>query len=408
MNEKVIVKCYRLILVGFIAANLIFHLAILWESRYRIAAGFGDFIIFYTGAQIVNDGKSEELYKVDTQNAYQSKFDIPQLAWPLPYNHAPYELIPFLPLARLSYPVAHAIWSSLNLLLLVIMLRWFLGYVQSPHAYLVVALLFVWFPTMETFRLGQDSILSMGLLLAVFVALKGKRDLWAGFFLALGLYKPQLVLPLAGVFVFESRWQSVLTFSITGAVLVGLSLLMVGVGGAFDFVSMLRSMGDYTFIIFPPNMPNVRGLSTLLLRWQGADLTIGAVTLGVSIALYCFCLYCWRQKSDVQDPLFDLKFSLTLVTTVLISYHLYAHDLFPITLSLALLFRYLNSNEPTHWATFQGYYFLLILLFVPFVPRYLIYLRLFGWGSMPILLLYALLALEILRRQRLLPGKIQV
>jgi len=67
-----------LTLAALVAGCLIFHLAILWESRKQIAAGYGDFIIFYTGAQIVNDGKSKELFKIETQNAYQAKFDVPQ------------------------------------------------------------------------------------------------------------------------------------------------------------------------------------------------------------------------------------------------------------------------------------------------------------------------------------------
>src|SRR5580765_3391252 len=185
-----VTRLYRLILTALVAASLIFHVAILWGSREEIAAGYGDFIIFYTGAQIINDGKAKELFKVETQYAYQAKFDVPQLEWPLPFNRAPYELFLFLPLAHLSYPVAHAIWSGLSLILLAVMLQWLLSYVQSPYCFFITASILAWFPTMETFRLGQDSVLSTALLLAVFAALKRKREGWAGFFLALGLYKP--------------------------------------------------------------------------------------------------------------------------------------------------------------------------------------------------------------------------
>src|SRR5688572_32912712 len=82
MSDNVIAKVYRLVFAALVAASLIFHLAILWESRREIAAGYGDFIIFYTGAQIIADGKSRELFNIETQNAYQAKFDVPQLEWP--------------------------------------------------------------------------------------------------------------------------------------------------------------------------------------------------------------------------------------------------------------------------------------------------------------------------------------
>jgi hypothetical protein len=399
MSDKAIAKLYRLVFAAVVAGSLIFHIAILWESRHKIAAGYGDFIIFYTGAQIVADGKSKELFKIETQNAYQAKFDVPQLAWPLPFNHAPYELFLFLPLIHLSFPLAHAIWSGANLILLALMLRWLLAYVPSPHSFFIAASVFAWFPTMEAFRLGQDSILSAALLLGVFVALKRKRDGWAGFVLALGLYKPQLVLPMAGAFLVARQWYSIAVFTVTAVLLVAVSLMMVGIEGAFDLISILRSMGDYSFIIDPRNMPNVRGLSYMLLQPDKFGFLAGAATIAISLALYALCLYVWRGKFDAGDSVFDLKFALVVATTVLICYHLYSHDLFPVALSLILLFRHVSSGQATHWALPGAYYILSMILLLPVVPRYLIESRALGWGAVPILAFYSLLVVEIFRQR---------
>jgi hypothetical protein len=403
MSHNTSAKFYRLILAALIAGSLIFHLAILWESRDRIAAGYGDFIIFYTGAQIINDAKSEDLFNVETQNAYQAKFDVPQLEWPLPFNHAPYELFLFLPLAHLPYPLAHAIWSVLNLILLIMMLRWLVFYVRSPHNFFVCAAVLAWFPTMEAFRLGQDSILSAALLLAVFIALKRGADRWAGFFLALGLYKPQLVLPMAGAFLVARRWHTLTVFIIMGAILTAVSLAMVGWKGVFDLVSILGSMHNYSYIIFPANMPNIRGLLYVLLQAGNFEMLIGVVTVVLSLGIYGLCLYLWRGEHDVLDPSFDMKFSLTIVSTVLIGYHLYSHDLFPLMLSLVLFFRYISSGSASNWAISRAFFFLMIILFLPVVPRYLIEIKSFGWGALPVLALYMLLGLEIFRCSRIPP-----
>ena len=67
-------------------------------------------------------------------------------------------------------------------MLLILMLRWILPYVNSADNLFIAAALAAWFPTMEALRLGQDSILSTALLLVVFISLKRKRDGWAGFF----------------------------------------------------------------------------------------------------------------------------------------------------------------------------------------------------------------------------------
>ena len=97
--------------------------------------------------------------------------------------------------------------------------------------------------------------------------------------------------------------------------------------------------------------------------------------------------------------MFDLQFALVVVTTVLISYHLYAHDLFPISLSIILLYRYVSSGSRRN--TSIAFFGLLLIMFLPVVPRFLIEVKLFGWGALPVLLLYTILAAEIFCRQRL-------
>jgi hypothetical protein len=403
MWNNTVVKFYRLTLAAFVAASLVFHLAILWASRHHIAAGYGDFIIFYTGAQIINDGKSKELFKVETQNAYQAKFDVPQLEWPLPFNHAPYELFLFFPLAHLSFPVAHAVWSGVSLIFLIIILQILLRYTHSQHGFFIGAAVLAWFPTMETLRLGQDSIMSTLLLLAVFVNLKRQRDGWSGVFLALGLYKPQLVLPMAGVLLVARRWKCLATFSITGVTLAGISVVVVGWQGVADLMSILRLMENYSYIIFPANMPNIRGLSHLMFHAGTLELISVPTTVIISFGLYTLCLYFWRGNFDALDPGFDLKFSLVVVTTVLIGYHLYPHDLFPLTLPLILFFRGVNSGAITDGTLIKAFFFLLIIFFIPVVPRYLIQIHLLGWGALLNLALYIILSLAIFHRKPLQP-----
>ncbi len=397
-QKKQEISFYRMTLAAFIAGSLIFHLAILWESRKEIAAGYGDFIIFYTGAQIINDGRANELYNVETQNAYQAKFDVPQLEWPLPFNHAPYELLLFLPLARLTYPLAHAIWSGMNVIFLALILRILLHYIDSEHRVFIGAAVLAWFPTMETLRLGQDSIMSTLLLLAVFVNLKRGREGMAGFYLALGLYKPQLVLPMAGVLLVARRWNSLAAFSFTGVMLAALSLAMVGWRGVFELISILRSMDNYSYIIYPANMSNIRGLSHLL--FQGGTLERMSVFLIVivSLGLYGYCLHLWRREFDALKLGFDLQFSLTVVTTVLMSYHLYPHDLFPLILALTVFFRYFVLGATTRQTTRIAFFLLIALLLLPVVPRYLIDHSSFGWTAVALLYLYACLAGETFRR----------
>lgn len=98
------------------------------------------------------------------------------------------------------------------------------------------------------------------------------------------------------------------------------------------------------------------------------------------------------------DSGIDLKLSLINVTTVLISYHLYAHDLFPLVLPLILFFRYIAAAGRRTALIWDSFYGLLVVLLLPFVPRYLIQSSSFGWVAAAVLLLSTIINVEILNR----------
>ena len=200
---------------------------------------------------------------------------------------------------------------------------------------------------------------------------------------------------MAGVFLIARRWRSLLVFSITAATLILISFWMVRWQGPFDLISILRSMQKYSFVVRPALMPNIRGVTNALLRTEEFEAV--AATIILSLALYALCLYFWRGQFDVACSAFDLKFSLTVVTTVLISYHLYAHDLFPLALSLVLLFRYISSTTAHFRALSKLFYGLVLVFLVPVMPRYLIESGIFWSCAVPITLLYLILSAEILK-----------
>jgi hypothetical protein len=84
-------------------------------------------------------------------------------------------------------------------------------------------MLIAFFPTATAIMYGQDSILSAFLLVGVFAALKQNRHVAAGSILAFGLYKPQLVLPMACFLFYKRCWRATTSFILTGAVLAGIS-----------------------------------------------------------------------------------------------------------------------------------------------------------------------------------------
>src|SRR5882724_1936198 len=154
MEKTESLKSFKLFLVALVALSFLCNLKILWAQRSYIAKGYFDFVIYYSGAEIVNAGKASELYDLNVQQAYQDKFKFPNQPWSVqPFNHAPYELAIFLPLARLSYQAAHLVWSLLNIILLVITFRILVPFVDSRNKLLFGALLFAFYPTMIAIKM---------------------------------------------------------------------------------------------------------------------------------------------------------------------------------------------------------------------------------------------------------------
>src|SRR5215813_8759914 len=142
MEKNQSLKTFKLLLAALVALSFLCNLKILWAQRSYIAKGYFDFVIYYTGAEIVNAGKASELYDLNVQQMYQDKFKFPNQPWLVqPFNHAPYELLLFLPLARFSYQSAYIIWLVFNILLLVVTYRILLPFVDSRNRLLFGALL---------------------------------------------------------------------------------------------------------------------------------------------------------------------------------------------------------------------------------------------------------------------------
>jgi hypothetical protein len=386
---------YKVLLALIATLSLLQGIQITWLTRSFMAQGHYDFLIFYTGAEIVNAGKGQDLYDLNLQQAHQEKFKLPRKAWSvLPFNHAPYELLPFLPLAKLSFQSAHLVWSIISVIFLILACLTLLALTERTHRMLFGGLMLSFYPAWITIKMGQDSAMSLLILVGVFASLKYGRDVAAGSILALGLYKPQLVLPLAGILLVSRNWRTFIGFAATAACLAAISLAMVGWQGILGLFSIISVMDRPTTIVYPAHMANLRGLFFPLSLFRFPELT-NIFTAITSLIVYGYSVIVWKNKASRDSPLFDLHFSLAISATVLISYHLYPHDVIVLLIPIVLTFNYVLAHEPRLTRPRNVFLFVLILLYLPFVPILLEHTGSFGSLVVPILLLYGVLIFEI-------------
>jgi Glycosyltransferase family 87 len=299
--------------------------------------GTQDFSIFYTGSKIVLSGLSSHLYDLSVQAHYQTAAYQSQ---PLPFDHPAYELLLFLPFAALSFDGAYWSWTVINVgvvLLAAQLLSAHLPKFPRPAALWAFAAAMASFPLIWALCQGQDSILLLLLFVLVYLNLKAGRDPIAGFVLAAGLFKFTLVVPFLVPFLLRGRWRFLAGFLAGSALAVGISVSITGITGSHQYIQLLSlltahpSVG-YINLFF---MPNVRGFLLTLIVGHGVhrqDFEIFSGVVSVLLLIVPFLTFCGREQSER----FDLWFGLNLTIAVLVSPHLYWHDLTLLLLPLLL------------------------------------------------------------------------
>jgi hypothetical protein len=391
-------RLFKLVFVPLLVFSLFGQCAAVWTQLNDIRAGYFDFVLYYSGAKILNDGNGAQLFDLQVQRDYQKNFGGGHRDWDLPFNHPPYELLPLLPLAKLPFPVAHALWTAISILLLAIALVRLSPFLETIHLSLFALMVFAFFPTITALKMGQDSLITTLLLAETFVSLKHKRYATAGGLLALGLYKPQFVLPLLSILIIHGRWKSLCGFLSVGLLLGAISLAMVGSAGLAGLVSLWLPMINRGHVVWPELMTNLRGLIYMVLHPAGLTEGTNVLTLVFSVATYVTTFQLWPRNAEETDELFDLRFAAALVMTALVSFHSYSYDATLLVFPLMIMLNQVLKAPGPYPVRHRIFLALLIAWFVPLLPNVLLKAALLAWWALPLPILFAVIAIEIRRR----------
>jgi hypothetical protein len=391
-------RLFKLIFVPLLTFSLLFQSALVWSQLDYIRTGYFDFVLYYSGAKIVNDGKGSQLFDLAAQREYQKGFGGGEKRSDLPFNHPPYELLPLLPLANFSFPVAHALWTAISILLLAIALARLFPFVEASNRVLFAFMVPAFFPTMTALKMGQDSGFTVLLMVETFVSLKHKRYAIAGSLLALGLYKPQFVLPLLGILFIHGRWMSIIGFLFVGLLLSAISLAMVGLDGLMGLATLWLPMINRGHVVWPELMTNLRGLIYIVLHPAGLTEATNVLALVFSVITYVTTLWLWPRSAAEKSELFDLRFAAAVIMTALVSFHSYSYDGTLLVIPLVIMLNQILKASGPYPVRHRIFLALMIAWFVPWVPNVLLRAALLAWWALPLPIFFALIAVEIRHR----------
>jgi len=359
-----------------------------------------DFPDFYTAARMLADGRGHQLYDAEVQRRYQARYAARVGTL---YIHPPFEAVLYLGVAWLPLKYAYLLWSLLNLVFLAasccilareLLQRW------DWRIMLAASLAFV--PLALCIQQGQDSLLLLLLIVLAFTRLRRGDAFAAGCWLGLGLFKFQLVLPLAVVLLLRrnssARYALAKGFGLITFVLVGLSPAISGWSVFRAYPAFLSRLGAQKFAgVFPRAMANFRGSIYFFLHSDRSTAAIAAVCIGSMLALLA-TLFVWNGPRRPATALpavesrddFDLAFVNTVLFALLVSYHLNPHDLTLLLLPIAvLLYRAFAPAARTADRITAG---LAGILFLPPLHLWALQRNAYALISIPVLLLFVITA----------------
>jgi hypothetical protein len=302
-----------------------------WITIFPVALlhGHADFRQLYAAGYMVRTGHAGELYDIRAQQQFQDVL-VGNDERALPFIRPAYQALLFVPLSLLPYRTAYLAFLAVNLVLLAMtfwILRPNMRNLSRVWQGLPVFIFLVFYPSALALMQGQDSILLLLLLAAALVALEQGQERRAGILVGLGLFKMQIVIPIALLFLLWRRWRFFAGFALSAGLLSLISLWVVGIAQTAAYAHSLFSVGTNlaTAQQFPLRvsiMANLRGLLAGLLGARLPAFWIQALTIVASILVLLWAARAIPGKQKAADA-----FVIAITAGLIVSYYLFIHDL---------------------------------------------------------------------------------
>ncbi len=286
-----------------------------------------DFLHFYTLGSLalahLGPNLNNDLYNMPAQSALAGE-RVPAAAGlrylPL---YPPQVSIFFAPFARLSYPSALILWLTLSALLYSVCLYAVWRTCPSLQSCkLTILILALAYPAFwHLIAWGQTSALALACFTLAYFALRAQREFLAGMAFGCLIFKPQLGVATAVIFVAARRWKVIAGALLSASAQLAAAWIYYGPDSLRTWIDVLLRVPSQLPLLEPKlfQTHSLRTFWTMLLPWPRLDLALYTVTALLTLAL---AARCWQSSLSLP-----LRYSALLLTTVLVAPHLTVYDL---------------------------------------------------------------------------------
>jgi hypothetical protein len=293
-----------------------------WRDRNGNLKGT-DFLHLYTLGCLAAEHRGAELYDMNAQAAVAAQ-RLPQAAdiryLPL---YPPQVSLLFVPLARLSYGWALAVWWMFTALVYGICCYavWRVCPELSGYAWAVVLLAAAFPAFFHLIAWGQTSALALACFTVAFLLLRTRREFLGGLAFGCLIFKPQLGLALAVVFVATGAWKIVAGAVVSASAQLSAGILYYGMEPVGTWIRVLLGV-RHQLPLFEPRTYQTHCLRTfwsMIVPWPSVAVALYVISAVIVLRL---TIGVWRRSAPLS-----LRYSALLLATVLVAPHLTVYDL---------------------------------------------------------------------------------
>ena len=282
-----------------------------------------DFLHFYTLGNLALHGRGDLLYNMRVQAELIHQFvpHAPDSVYVSLYG--PQMSLFFAPFARLSYGWALTAWLALNLLIYAFCC--YAVWKNCPnlrdHPWTVLILAIAFPGLFHLLAWGQTSGLALACFTLAFLALKNGRPLLAGLAIGSLIFKPQLGLAAAVVFLLTQQWKIVAGAVMAATVQLAVGWVHYGTEIMRNYWRALTHVEEVLPLLEPRlyQTHSLRSFWSLLLPWPRVAFVLYLVS---AVGVLLVAVRLWKSGSAL-----GLRLSTLLLATVLVSPHLTVYDL---------------------------------------------------------------------------------
>jgi alpha-1,2-mannosyltransferase len=305
-----------------------------------------DFLHFYTLGTLALQGRGDLLYDMRAQAELVKKL-VPQAPNSLYVSlYGPQVSLLFASFGRLPYGSALVAWLALNILIYTFCCYavWkTCPHLQSyPWTVLTLATAFPGF--FHLLAWGQTSGIALLCFTLAYLALQKNHNLLAGLAVGSLIFKPQLGLAAAVVFILAREWKVIAGALVAASVQLAAGFLQYGTNVMRNYLWALAHVRDVSPLLEPRlyQTHSLRSFWSLLLPWQQLAFALYVFT---AVAVLALAVQCWKSGGSLQ-----VRYAALLLATVLVSPHLTVYDLVILAPAFMLLGDWALANGESRLA----------------------------------------------------------